>query len=107
MSQNDSPLKIQTVKINELNPAPYNPRKSSDTATEQLTDSIKKFGMVDPILVNGSDERKNIVIGGHFRLKVAKDLGYDEVPVVYVDIADVEREKELNIRLNKNLGEWD
>lgn len=100
-------LKIQTIKISELNPARYNPRKWSTEATEQLTESIQRFGMVDPILVNGSTERKNIVIGGHFRLKIAKDLGYDEVPVVYVDIPDIEREKELNIRLNKNLGDWD
>jgi DNA modification methylase len=107
MSQNDSPLKIQTVKINELNPAPYNPRKWSEDATAQLTESIRQFGMVDPILVNGAAERKNIVIGGHFRLKIAKDLGYTEIPVVYVDLPDIEREKELNIRLNKNLGEWD
>ena len=100
-------LKIQTVKISELNPALYNPRKWSAEATEQLTESIQLFGMVDPILVNGNAERKNIVIGGHFRLKVAKDLSYDEVPVVYIDIPDIEREKELNIRLNKNLGDWD
>lgn len=100
-------LKIQTVKISELNPALYNPRKWSAEATEQLAESIQRFGMVDPILVNGSAERKNIVIGGHFRLKIAKDLGHDEVPVVYVDIPDIEREKELNIRLNKNLGDWD
>jgi DNA modification methylase len=52
-------------------------------------------------------DRKNIVIGGHFRLKVAKDLGYKEIPVVYVNIPDVEKEKELNLRLNKNVGEWD
>ncbi len=100
-------LKIQTVKITELNPAPYNPRKWSEHAIEQLADSIRSFGLVDPILVNVSAKRKNVVIGGHFRLKVAKDLGYTEVPVVYVDISDIEREKELNIRLNKNLGDWD
>lgn len=100
-------LKVQTVKITELNPAPYNPRKWSEHAIEQLADSIRSFGLVDPILVNVSAKRKNVVIGGHFRLKVAKDLGYTEVPVVYVDIPDIEREKELNIRLNKNLGDWD
>jgi len=100
-------LNIQTIKISELNPALYNPRKWSTEAIEQLTESIQRFGMVDPILVNGSTKRKNVVIGGHFRLKVAKDLGYDEVPVVYIDIPDIEREKELNIRLNKNLGDWD
>lgn len=100
-------LQIQTININELNPAPYNPRKWSSEAIEQLTESIKRFGMVDPLLVNGAKERLNIVIGGHFRLKVAKDLGITEVPVVYVDIPEIKREKELNLRLNRNLGEWD
>lgn len=106
MAANTPNLNIKTVKINELNPAPYNPRKWSEEATAQLTESIKRFGMVDPILVNQAVGRENVVIGGHFRLKVAKDLGYTEVPVVYVDIAEIEREKELNIRLNKNLGDW-
>lgn len=100
-------LHIQQVKIAELKPAIYNPRKWSEAATEQLIESIKRFGLVDPILVNGNAQRRNIVIGGHFRLKVAKELGYKEVPVVYIDIADEVKEKELNIRLNKNLGDWD
>lgn len=58
-------------------------------------------------MVNSAKERKNVVIGGHFRLKVAKDLGIKEVPVCYINIPDIEREKELNLRLNRNLGEWD
>jgi DNA modification methylase len=98
---------IQTVKISELNPAPYNPRKWSEAATAQLADSIKQFGLIDPILVNGAPGRENIVIGGHFRLKVAKDLGITEVPVLYLSIPELERERELNVRLNKNLGDWD
>lgn len=105
MTNNNLSVTYQNVK--ELNPAPYNPRKWSEDAIAQLTESIKSFGLVDPILVNSAAERKNVVIGGHFRLKVAKDLGIKQVPVVYVDIPDIEREKELNIRLNKNLGDWD
>lgn len=100
-------ITIQQVKISDLIPADYNPRKWDEQTTQNLKDSIKEFGMVDPILVNGSKNRKNIVIGGHFRLKCAKDLGFTEVPVVYLDIPDENREKELNIRLNKNLGDWD
>lgn len=99
-------LHIETVAISTLKPALYNPRKWSDDATAQLTESIKRFGLVDPILLNSGD-RKNIVIGGHFRLKVAKDLGYKEVPVVYLSIPDEAKEKELNLRLNRNLGDWD
>ena len=102
-----SKLSIQQVKIGDLKPSEYNPRSWNEDTTEQLTESIKRFGLVDPILVNGSKQRKNIVIGGHFRLKVAKDLGLTEVPVVYLDIPEEEKERELNLRLNKNQGDWD
>lgn len=100
-------LKVIYIPIADLKPATYNPRKWDEEATKHLTESIKKFGLVDPIVVNGATNRKNIVIGGHFRLKIAKDLGYKEVPVVYINIPDEEREKELNLRLNRNVGDWD
>jgi len=100
-------LNIQHINIKELNPAPYNPRKWSEDAVKRLTESIQQFGLVDPVIVNSAPERKNVVIGGHFRLKIAKDLGFTEVPVVYLSIPDVEREKELNLRLNKAVGDWD
>lgn len=100
-------LKVLYVPIAELNPAPYNPRTWSEDSTRQLRESIESFGLVDPILVNSAPERKQVVIGGHFRLKVAKDLGYTEVPVVYLNIPDEAKEKELNLRLNRNLGDWD
>lgn len=100
-------LKIEHVKISKLKAATYNPRTWSEETKKQLTESISQFGLVDPLLVNGAENRKNIVIGGHFRLHIARELGYKEVPVVYLDIPDEAREKELNLRLNKALGEWD
>ncbi len=100
-------LTITQVAIGSLKPAIYNPRKWTEQSTAQLTESIKRFGLVDPIIANGAAVRKNIVIGGHFRLKIAKNLGFTEVPVVYVDIPDEAKEKELNLRLNRNTGEWD
>ena len=101
--------KIETVlvKVTDLVPSEYNPRKWSKEQVEQLKESIVRFGIVDPIIANSADNRRNIVIGGHFRLEVAKQLGYKEIPVVYVNIPEVEREKELNLRLNKNQGEFD
>ena len=104
---NKQNLKVYQIPVSVLNPSEYNPRKWSKDAVENLTDSISTFGLVDPIIANSSPKRKNIVIGGHFRLKVAKDLGYKEVPVVYVNIPEIEKEKELNLRLNKNTGDWD
>jgi DNA modification methylase len=100
-------MTIKHLSPNKLKPATYNPRKWDQAAINNLTQSIKQFGLVDPIIANSASKRKNIVIGGHFRLKIAKDLGFKEVPVVYVDIPDVSREKELNLRLNRNTGSWD
>ena len=100
-------LHIQQVSIQDLKSATYNPRHWDNMAIKHLTESIERFGLVDPILVNGSKKRKNIVIGWHFRLKIAKDLGYKEVPVVYLDIPEEEKERELNLRLNRNTGDWD
>lgn len=74
---------------------------------EHLKESIRRFGVVDPVVVNRAPNRMHIVIGGHMRLKVMKQLRYKKVPVVFVHIANREREKELNIRLNKNVGEFD
>lgn len=100
-------MQIIQVKISELKSAEYNPRKWEGKDIEDLKQSIQEFGLVDPIIVNSAENRRNIVIGGHFRLYIASSLGYTEVPVVYVDIADIEKEKKLNLRLNKNNGKWD
>lgn len=102
-----SDINIVQVPISDLNPATYNPRKWSSEAKKNLTESVKRFGLVDPIIVNGAKGRLNIVIGGHGRLDVAKELKFKEVPVVYLNIPDLEKEKELNLRLNRNTGEWD
>ncbi len=100
-------ISVKYIKVSELNPAVYNPRKHDKKSADQLKESITRFGLVDPIIVNEAIERKNIVIGGHFRLEVAKEMGFETIPVVYVNIPDIEKEKELNLRLNKNTGEWD
>lgn len=103
----ENPYTIVYVSASELHPATYNPRKWDEAAAKQLIESIKRFGLIDPIIVNGASNRKNIVIGGHFRLEIAKRLGINKVPVVYVNIPNIQKEKELNLRLNRNTGEWD
>jgi DNA modification methylase len=101
-----SQIDIKYVPIKNLKPAAYNPRQMTQKQAEDLTNSIRKFGLVDPIIVNNHPERKMIIIGGHMRWKIAKELGFDKVPVVFVHL-DEGYEKELNLRLNRNLGEWD
>lgn len=101
-----SELKIYQMPVGDLKPATYNPRKMSDRQREELTKSIQQFGLVDPIIVNNHARRKGIVIGGHQRLTIAKELGFKTVPVVHLNLTEA-KERELNLRLNKNTGEWD
>jgi DNA modification methylase len=68
---------------------------------------LRRFGFVDPLVVNKAVGRENIVLGGHMRIESAKELGIEKVPVVFVDIPDEAKERELNLRLNKNQGEFD
>ncbi len=100
-------LNVVQVPINELNTNEYNPRKHTKKQFDDLKQSIKKFWFIDPIICNSWEERKNIVIWWAFRLEVAKEMWLSEVPVVYVNISDISKEKELNLRLNKNTWEWD
>tara|TARA_R100000081_G_C4811363_1_gene171405 strand:+ start:720 stop:1850 length:1131 start_codon:yes stop_codon:yes gene_type:complete len=95
-------MKIESKLLKDLNPASYNPRQISSKQYKDLKESIKKFGLVDPIIVN----KDNTVIGGHQRLKVCKELKYVEVECVMLDLSK-EEERELNIRLNKNTGDFD
>ena len=99
-------MNIVYVPIGDLRLSEYNPRQMTEKQAADLEASIRKFGLVDPLIVNRHPERKNVVIGGHQRLKVARACGIDTVPVVYVEL-DEGQEKELNLRLNKNTGEWD
>ncbi len=99
-------MKIVERKITELIEADYNPRRLTETQYKQLKNSLSTFGLVDPILVNINEERKNIIIGGHQRTKVWSDLGNDTIPCIELNLS-LDQEKELNVRLNKNTGEFD
>lgn len=100
-------MEIKMVDIGQLKPAEYNPRSWDEKAENELMESVRRFGLVDPIIANSARGREDIVIGGHFRLHVAKKLGYSQVPVFYIKIDDINKEQELNLRLNKNVGDWD
>ena len=99
-------MKINIVDIKDIKLSEYNPRKISKTDKKALKESIVKFGLIDPIILNKSKERYNVLIGGHQRLKIWKSLKKKSIPAIYVDL-NLNDEKELNIRLNKNSGEFD
>lgn len=94
-------------KIDELKPASYNPREMSVEEANDLEQSLREFGAVDPAIVNIHPKRKNIIVGGHQRIRIAKErLGWETYPCVEVKLTK-KKERELNIRLNKNQGHWD
>lgn len=99
-------MDIVKLPINEIELSEYNPRKDlrpGDPEYEKLYNSIEEFGYVSPIIVN---KNNNVIIGGHQRYKVLRELGYKEIDCILVDL-DEQREKALNIALNKIEGEWD
>ena len=98
-----SPIQIEQVPIGNLHPDPVNPRRISDQELEALTRSIRQFGLIDPIIVRREDKT---IIGGHQRLLAARRLGYETVPVIYVDLS-LEQARLLNIALNKISGSFD
>ncbi|MBD9846462.1 DNA modification methylase [Enterococcus faecalis] len=99
-------MKFEKMKLSELRPADYNPRvelKPGMEEYEKLKQSILEFGFVDPPIFN---KRTGNLVGGHQRVSVAKDLGIGEIEVSIVDLP-IEKEKALNIALNKISGQWD
>ena len=101
-----SGMLIEKKNTADLLPADYNPRKDlkpGDTEYEKLKRSIEQFGYVEPVIWNQTTGR---VVGGHQRLKVLMDMGMTEVDCVVVAM-DEEKEKALNIALNKISGDWD
>lgn len=115
-------MEIEHIKITDLKPAEYNPRRISEEDYQKLKNSISTFGLVDPIIVN----LKNMhIVGGHQRYDVLLDehmldndflaelpmIRLGDVGFVFTDtnlsIADDDHEKALNLALNKISGEWD
>ena len=99
-------IELVYLPIEDLKPAEYNPRRITEEDRMDITDSIRKFGFADVVTVNRNPERFNIIVGGHQRVTIAKDLGIKEVPCIFVNL-NLEDEKELNMRLNKNTGRLD
>ena len=98
MSKPKQQIVIKSYKIADVKPAAYNPRAIGDAAFEGLKESLKKFGMVDPLVVN-IRPNPTVLVGGHQRLKAAEAIGLTTVPVVEVDLSPAE-EKALNVTLN-------
>lgn len=101
----DLNLAIQYVDIDKLKPFDKNPRTHSKDQIAQIANSIRKFGWVNPILVDENFE----IIAGHGRILAGKELGYEKVPVAQLSHLSIAEKRGLLIadnRIAENAG-WD
>jgi len=99
-------MRIEKVPIERIRPAPYNPRKDlkpGDPEYEKLSRSLDEFDCVEPLVWN---RRTRNLVGGHQRLKILKARGDEEIECSVVDLSP-EKERALNVALNKISGQWD
>lgn len=90
--------------IKDLKTQSKNPRRMSEQEGAQLESSLRKFGVVEPVVIT----QDNIVIGGHQRLRLLKRQGLKDVGCMQAQEALTEEQlDELTIRLNKNNGSFD
>lgn len=97
-------IKITYKKLDELAEYEGNPRRN-DKAVEAVKNSIAKFGMVNPIIING----EGVILAGHTRLKALKEAGETESPVVVIDHLTEEQERAYRIADNRagEFSAWD
>ena len=100
-------MKIETLKTADIRASSFNPRITLEKGSreyEAIADSIREFGFVEPLVVNGHNM---CCLGGHQRLSVLKDMGVESVSCVIIEEPDQAREKALCVALNRIKGEWD
>ena len=94
------------MRLSEIKPYKKNAKKHDETQIKNVMQSIKEFGVVQPIVV----DRNNTIIIGHCRYEAMKRLGYDELQEDWVKVVDLSEEEAEKLRLldNKlNESEWD
>ncbi len=89
-------FELRSMRVDELEAMPINPRQISQTARAGLKKSLERFGLVQPVVWN---KRSGHVVGGHQRLTVLKEKGLIETEVLVVDLGESD-EKALNLTLN-------
>lgn len=85
---------IERYDISKLSPAEYNPRKLEEDKFIKLQDSIRKFGMVKPLIINGDN---GILTAGHQRTRAMKAVGMKYAPVIKICGIKIQDEIKFNL----------
>lgn len=92
------------IKLEDIIPYKNNAKKHDRTQINNVAESIKQFGMVQPIVI----DKNNEIVIGHCRYEALKKLGEKEAPCVMADDLTEEQIKKLRNLDNKlNESEWD
>lgn len=97
-------LNVVMMKTSDLIDYKNNPRKN-DKAVEAVANSINSFGFKVPVII----DKNNVLVCGHTRVKAAKKLGIEEIPVIIADDLNEDQIKAFRIADNKTaeLADWD
>lgn len=97
-------MDIKNIAVKDLIPYEKNTKKHDDVQINNVAESIKQYGFVQPIVI----DKNNVVVIGHCRLLAAKKLKMADVPCVCVEDLTEEQVKALRIVDNKsNESPWD
>lgn len=91
-------LKIVLIDINEIKPYEGNAKTHDVPQIKQIKASIKRFHMIDPIGVHGTN---NTIVEGHGRYIACKQLGYKQLPCIRLDHLTEEERKAYTLAHNK------
>ncbi|EAF0862563.1 ParB/RepB/Spo0J family partition protein [Listeria monocytogenes] len=95
---------VQNIAIKEIKPNPYQPRKIFDAkAINELRDSIKIHGVLQPIILRNTDKGYEIVVGER-RYRAAKEAKLKEIPAV---VRDLTEEEMMELSVIENLQRED
>jgi ParB family chromosome partitioning protein len=102
----DGEDKFFMCDIDKISPNPHQPRSHFDTdKLQQLADSIREKGVIQPLLVIKGSGNRYTLIAGERRLRAAKLAGCDEVPVVVMD--ETSDTESLELALIENIQRHD
>jgi hypothetical protein len=97
-------VEVKNIPTEELKPYDKNAKKHDKKQINNVAESIRQFGFVQPIVI----DRDGVIVIGHCRALAAKKLGMEEVPCVCVDELTAEQVKKLRLIDNRtNESPWD
>lgn len=99
-------LKIEYLPLEALTPYERNARKHEAADVQTIKNSMREFGMCDPIGIWGD---KNIIVEGHGRLMALKELGHTQAPCIRLDHLSDEQRRAYALAHNKTaeMSAWD